>query len=69
MVLGETAFVVLAILGIGAFFAILFAWFVITGRYPRGVFEFVEGLQRWGLRVQAYCILMTTDIYPPFARD
>ena len=64
-------FVVLAILSIGAFFAILFAWFVIlfSGRYPRGVFDFVEGLQRWGLRVQAYCVLMTTDIYPPFALD
>ena len=64
-------FIVLALLGIGGFFAILFAWFVIlfTGRYPRGVFNFVEGLQRWGLRVQAYCILMTTDIYPPFSLD
>ena len=64
-------FVILAVLGFGAIFAILFAWFAIlfTGRYPRGVFDFVEGLQRWGLRVEAYCILMTTDIYPPFALD
>jgi hypothetical protein len=43
-----------------AFFAILF-----TGRYPRGMFDFVVGYYRWSYRVQAYVGLMT-DAYPPF---
>ncbi|MCP3974512.1 MAG: DUF4389 domain-containing protein [bacterium] len=62
-------YIVLAVLGIGGFFAVIGAWFAIlfTGRYPRGIFDFVEGLQRWGLRVQAYSVLLTTDEYPPFS--
>jgi hypothetical protein len=45
------------------------AWFAIlfTGRYPQGMFDFVVGVLRWGLRVQAYTSLLTTDEYPPFS--
>ncbi len=45
-----------------------FAWFAIlfTGRYPKGIFDFVEGFLRWLLRVNAYVLLLTTDEYPPF---
>jgi len=62
-------YIVLAFLVIGAFFAIVIAWFAIlfTGRYPRGLFDFVVGVGRWGLRVQAYAMLLVTDRYPPFS--
>ena len=46
----------------------VFAWFAIlfTGRYPKVIFDFVEGFLRWSLRVNAYVFLLTTDEYPPF---
>ncbi|MGI8519281.1 MAG: DUF4389 domain-containing protein [Actinomycetota bacterium] len=61
-------YIVLLFLGIAAVFAVIVAWFVIlfTGRYPRSIFDFIEGVQRWALRVQAYAMLLVTDRYPPF---
>ena len=38
-----------------------------TGRYPRGIFEFVEGVHRWAIRVTAYGFTLVTDRYPPFS--
>jgi len=62
-------YIVLAFLAIGVFFAGLIAWFAIlfTGRYPRGLFDYIVGVSRWGLRVNAYAFLLVTDRYPPFS--
>jgi len=62
-------YVVLAFLAVGAVFAVLIAWFAIlfTGQYPRSLFDFVVGVGRWGLRVNAYAFLLVTDHYPPFS--
>jgi len=62
-------FLVLIVLSVAAVFAVVIAWFAIlfTGRYPRGLFDFVVGVGRWWLRVQAYAILLVTDRYPPFS--
>jgi hypothetical protein len=59
---------VLFFLGIAAFVAVVVAWFAIlfTGRYPRGLFDFVEGVIRWSNRVTAYALILVTDRYPPF---
>ena len=61
-------YIVLVFLAIGAMFAVIIAWFAVlfTGRYPHGLFNFIEGVFRWGLRVEAYAFLLVTDRYPPF---
>jgi hypothetical protein len=46
---------------IGAWLAILF-----TGRCPRAIFDYVEGVIRWHNRVVGYAVIMVTDQYPPF---
>jgi uncharacterized protein DUF4389 len=60
---------VLALLGVAAFVCIVIAWYSIlfTGRYPRGLFDFVVAVGRWGVRVSAYAFLLVTDRYPPFS--
>ena len=61
-------YVVLVFLYIGVFFAAIGAWFAIlfTGRYPRGIFDFIEGVVRWHNRVVGYAFTLVTDKYPPF---
>lgn len=61
-------YVVLFFLWIGVVFAAIGAWFAIlfTGRYPRGIFEFIEGVIRWHNRVTGYTFILITDRYPPF---
>ena len=62
-------YIVLFALAIGAFFVVIYAWFAIlfTGRYPRWAFDYNVGVMRWGLRVEAYALLLATDRYPPFS--
>jgi hypothetical protein len=62
-------YIVLFFLWIAAIVVVIIAWFAIlfTGRFPRGMFDFVEGVIRWGVRVIAYAFLLVTDRYPPFA--
>ena len=61
-------YVVLILLGMAAFFVVLIAWFAIllTGQYPRPLFDFVVGTMRWTYRVVCYAFILTTDRYPPF---
>ena len=62
-------FIVIAFLDIAAVVAVIVAWFAIlfTGRYPQGIFDFVQGVIRWNNRVIGYAVTLVTDRYPPFS--
>jgi hypothetical protein len=62
-------YIVLFFLNIAAVVVVIVAWFAIlfTGRYPRGMFGFVEGVFRWNNRVLGYVLTLVTDQYPPFS--
>ena len=61
-------YIVLFFLDIAVLVAVIVAWFAIlfTGRYPRGLFDFVAGVARWHNRVVGYALTLVTDSYPPF---
>jgi hypothetical protein len=61
-------YLVLVVLNIAAAVGVIVAWFAIlfTGRYPKGIFRFVEGVLRWNNRVIGYAFTLVTDAYPPF---
>jgi len=61
-------YIVLFFLDIGLVVIVIVAWFAIlfTGTYPRGMFDFVEGVIRWNVRVVGYALVLITDQYPPF---
>jgi hypothetical protein len=62
-------FVALVVLTAGALGAVIAAWvaILVTGRYPRSIFSFVEGVFRWNNRVIGYAVTLVTDRYPPFS--
>ena len=62
-------YIVLFFLDIGVVVAAVVAWFAIlfTGTYPRGLFDFIEGVYRWHNRVIGYALILVTDRYPPFS--
>jgi hypothetical protein len=53
-----------------AYLAMLFGWIAVlfVGQFPRGLFDFIVGSQRWGNRIGVYMFLLT-DAYPPFRMD
>ena len=69
MRIGTGVAIVLALLIMAVGVVLFLAWFIvlITGRFPRGMFNFVVGTMRWGWRVTAYVALLSTDRYPPFS--
>lgn len=62
-------YIVLFFLNVAGTMTIILAWFSIlfTGRYPKKLFKFVEGIYHWNLRVISYAFLFITDKYPPFS--
>ena len=62
-------YILLFFLYLATIVVVIVAWFAIlfTGRYPRGIFDFVEGVIRWHNRVVGFAVTLVTDRYPPFS--
>ncbi|NND84495.1 MAG: DUF4389 domain-containing protein [Acidimicrobiia bacterium] len=62
-------YIVLVILWVVVVPVTIIGWFAIlfAGRYPQGLFDYVVGVIRWSLRVDAYAFLLLTDEYPAFS--
>lgn len=62
-------YVILIVLGLSVVVTTFVAWLAIlvTGRYPRGLFDYAVGVERWCYRVGGYAFMLVTDRYPPFS--
>jgi len=60
--------VVLVVLWIAAVVVTIVSWvaILVTGHHPRSLHDFVVGVFRWTVRVEAYAFALVTDLYPPF---
>jgi hypothetical protein len=60
--------IVYGFLGFVAYFVLFIAWFaiLITGQYPRGLWDFMMLYLRWGANITAYALSLQRDEYPPF---
>ena len=60
--------IILSVLSIVFLIVVVISWIaiIITGKHPRGLFDFLMGYSRWAARTTAYAFLLTTDRYPPF---
>ena len=61
-------YIILIVLWVLLVIAVIISWLaiLITGNYPRGLFDFAVGVMRWSNRVSAYAFLLVTDVYPQF---
>jgi hypothetical protein len=59
--------IILYFYGIAVAVVVFICWWIIifTGKYPRGLFDFVQGYFRWNMRLSAFLFLMRNE-YPPF---
>jgi hypothetical protein len=64
-------FLVIVVLGLIADIVLIISWFAVlfTGRFPRGLFDYMTGFYRWTYRATAYGVLLLTDQYPPFSLE
>ena len=62
-------YIVLGLLFVGLVLTTLVAWLAIlvTGSYPRPLFDYSVGVARWAARVSGYAFMLVTDRYPPFS--
>ena len=62
-------YIILGFLVAASVIVSILAWFAVifTAKYPSGLHDFVVGVIRWGIRVNAYAFLLVTDKYPPFS--
>ncbi|HWV58832.1 MAG TPA: DUF4389 domain-containing protein [Longimicrobiales bacterium] len=70
LILALPHLIVVSLLGVAWFVTSVIAWFsiVLTGSYPAGLYRFGSGVMRWGMRTEAYLLLLR-DEYPPFSLD
>lgn len=64
-------YIVISVLLTVAVILVIVGWLSILfmGKFPQGIHNYIVGVNRWSLRVQAYAFLLTTDKYPPFSLD